>query len=163
MGEEGQGKALMYARFNVSRCMSPLAALGAASAALHETIQYARDKVVFGKPIAMNQAISFPLVEHRTRVEAARLMAYRALWKNDMGEDASVDAAMAKWFGITSGIDAITDCLPIFGANGYLETWPIEQRMRDVMALQFTGGTINVMKLILVRKLLGDEYAGLHA
>jgi alkylation response protein AidB-like acyl-CoA dehydrogenase len=163
LGGEGGGKALMYARFNVSRCLSPLAALGAAGAVVRETIKFAREKVVFGRPIATNQSISFTLVEHQTRIEAGRLMAYRALFMNDQGLDAGTDAAMAKWFGITSGIQAISDCLPIFGANGYLADWPIEQRLRDVISLHFTGGTVNIMKLLLVRRLLGDEFAGLRS
>lgn len=163
LGGEGGGKALMYARFNVSRCLSPLAALGAAGAVVRQTMRFAREKMVFGRPIATNQSVSFPLVEHLTRIEAGRLMAYRALWMNDQGLDASTDAAMAKWFGITSGIQAISDCLPIFGANGYLVDGPVEQRLRDVMSLQFTGGTVNIMKVLLVRQLLGDEFAGLRA
>jgi cyclohexanecarboxyl-CoA dehydrogenase len=163
MGGEGQGKALMYARFNVSRCMSPLAALGAAGAVVKAAIESARGKVIFGKPIAVNQSISFPLVEHQTRIEAGRLLAYRALWMNDAGEDASTEAAMAKWFGITISIQAISDCLPMFGANGYLKDWPVEQRLRDVMSLQFTGGTINIMKVLLVRQLIGAEFAGLRS
>lgn len=163
LGGEGDGKKLMYARFNVSRCLSPLAAVGAARAVLQDAMDFARRKIVFGRPIAMNQSISFTLVEHQTRIEAARLMAYKALWMNDRGLDASTDAAMAKWFGITASIQAITECLPIFGANGYLKDWPVEQKLRDVMALQFTGGTINIMKILLVRQLLGNEFAGLRA
>ncbi len=163
MGGEGQGKALMYARFNVSRCMSPLAALGAANAVVKEATQFVRTKVIFGKPIGINQSISFPLVEHQTRIEAGRLLAYRALWLNDAGADASTEAAMAKWFGITISIQAINDCLPMFGANGYLKDWSVEQRLRDVMSLQFTGGTINIMKILLVRQLIGAEFAGLRS
>ena len=163
LGGEGGGKALMYARFNVSRCLSPLAALGAAGAVVRQTMKFAREKIVFGRPIATNQSVSFPLVEHLTRIEAGRLMAYRALWMNDQGQDASTDAAMAKWFGITSGIQAISDCLPIYGANGYLADGPVEQRLRDVISLQFTGGTINIMKVLLVRQLMGDEFAGLRS
>jgi len=117
---------------------------------------------VFGRPIATNQSISFPLVEHSTRIEAGRLLAYKALALNDAGQDATRDAAMAKWFGITAGVQAITDCLQMFGANGYLKEYPIEQRLRDVTALLFTGGTINIMKILLVRDLLGNEFAGLR-
>lgn len=162
-GDEGGGKALMYARFNVSRCLSPLAALGAAGEVVRRTMEFARRKVVFGRPIASNQSVSFPLVEHQTRIEAGRLLAYRALWMNDMGQDASTEASMAKWFGITSGVDAIKDCLPLWGANGYLRDFPVEQRLRDVLSLQFTGGTVNIMKVILVRQLLGNDFAGLRS
>lgn len=163
LGGEGQGKAIMYARFNVSRCLSPLAALGAARAVLQQTIDFARRRVVYGRPIAANQSISFPLVEHHARIEAGRLLAYRALVANDRGEDAAADAAMAKWFGISTGVAVIQDCLQMFGAHGYLRDTGIEQRLRDVHAFLFTGGTLNIMKLILVRHLLGAEYTGLRA
>lgn len=162
LGDAGAGKAIMYARFNVSRCLSPLAALGAAAEVLRETMEFARTRVVYGKPIAMNQSISFPLVEHHARIEAGRLLAYRALVANDRGEDASADAAMAKWFGISTGVSVIQDCLQMFGANGYLRDVGIEQRLRDVYSFLFTGGTLNIMKLILVRQLLGAEFAGLR-
>lgn len=163
LGDAGQGKAIMYARFNVSRCLSPLAALGAARAVLDETIAFARTRLAFGRPIAHNQSVSFPLVEHHARVEAARLLSYRALVANDAGEDATADAAMAKWLGISTGVAAIQDCLQLFGANGYLKENGIEQRLRDVYAFLFTGGTLNIMKLILVRHLVGAEFAGLRA
>lgn len=163
LGDAGAGKAIMYARFNVSRCLSPLAAIGAASAVLRETMDFARTRIVYGKPIAMNQSISFPLVEHHAKLDAGRLLAYRALVANDRGDDASTDAAMAKWFGISTGVSVIQDCLQIFGANGYLRDVGIEQRLRDVYSFLFTGGTLNIMKLILVRQLLGAEYAGLRA
>jgi len=161
MGKGGGGKKVMYARFNVSRCLSPLAAIGAAWATLDATVEYARTKVAFGRPIGTNQAISFPIVEHYTRLEAARMLAYKALSMNDSGQNAVREAAMAKWFGITSGIRAIADCLQMHGANGYLTEHPLEQKLRDVMALQFTGGTINIMKILLVREVLGKEFSGI--
>ncbi len=163
MGDPGQGKAIMYARYNVSRCLSPLAALGAARAVVDETIRFAKSRIVFGRPIAANQSISFPLVEHSAKIEAARLLAYRALAANDAGRDAGTDAAMAKWFGISTGVQVIQDCLQMYGANGYLKDFAVEQRLRDVHAFLFTGGTLNVMKLILVRQLIGAEFAGLRA
>ena len=162
LGGAGDGKAIMYARFNVSRCLSPLAALGAAGAVLRETIDFSKKRIVYGRAIAANQSISFPLVEHHAKIEAGRLLAYRALVANDHGQDATADAAMAKWFGISTGVSVIQDCLQMFGANGYLRDNGIEQRLRDVYSFLFTGGTLNIMKLILVRQLLGAEYAGLR-
>lgn len=126
-------------------------------------MRVARARVVFGRPIASNQSISFPLVEHYTKIEAGGLLAYRALAANDAGVDASTDAAMAKWFGISTGIQVIQDCMQIYGANGFLKDFSIEQRLRDVNAFLFTGGTINIMKIILVRQLLGAEFAGLRS
>jgi hypothetical protein len=131
-------------------------------ATLDMTVEFARNKIVFGRPIGTNQAISFPLIEHYSRLEAARLLAYKALWMNDNALDAVREAAMAKWFGITSATQAISDCLQMHGANGYLTELPLEQKLRDVMALQFTGGTINVMKMLLVKDFLGKEFTGIY-
>ena len=69
---------------------------------------------------------------------------------------------MAKWFGISTGIEATQDCMQM-RANGYLKDHDVEQRLRDVYSFLFTGGTLNIMKLILVRQLLGEEFAGLRA
>jgi cyclohexanecarboxyl-CoA dehydrogenase len=162
MGDGGAGKRVMNVRFNVSRCLSPLAAIGAALAVLDRTTEFAREKIVFGRAIATNQSVSFPLVEHYTRLEAAKLMAYRALRMNDLGLNAVKEAAMAKWFGISSAVQAVTDCLQLRGANGYLTEHPYEQRLRDVTGLQFTGGTINVMKILLVREMIGRDFTGIN-
>ena len=153
----------MYARFNVSRCLSPIAALGCARSVLKETIKFVSNRHVFGRPIGVNQSISFPIVEHHTRIEAGRLLAYKALVANDRGEDASEDAAMAKWFGISTGLSTIQECLQMFGAQGYLKEQGIEQKLRDVQAFLFTGGTMNIMKILLVRHVMGPEFAGLRS
>lgn len=162
IGADGSGKRQMNIRFNVSRCLSPLAAIGAAQATLDVTIGHVKKHKVFGRPIGTNQSISFPLVEHYTRLDAAKLLAYQALKLNGLGQPAIKEAAMAKWFGITSAVQAISDCLQMHGANGYLTEFPIEQRLRDVNALLFTGGTINVMKILLVREFLGREFTGIN-
>lgn len=161
LGGDGAGKRVMNVRFSVSRCLSPLAAIGAAQATLDDTIEFAKSYRVFGRPIGTNQSISFSLAEHSTRLEAARLLAYQALKLNSLGLPATKEAAMAKWFGITSSVQAISDCLQMHGANGYLTDWPLEQRLRDVTALLFTGGTVNIMKVLLVRELLGRDFTGI--
>lgn len=68
---------------------------------------------------------------------------------------------MAKWFGVTTAVQAVSGCLQMHGANGYLIEQGVEQRLRDVLATCFTGGTVNVMKLLLVRELLGREFTGI--
>lgn len=162
LGGKGDGKRVMYARWGVSRCLSALNGLGAAQAVLDDTIDFVRKKIVYGKPIGMYQAISFPLVEHYTKVEACRLMAYKGLWMSDVGENPQKQAGMAKWNGVTTSVDAIGACLQMYGAAGYLKDLGVERRLRDVMALLFTGGTINIMKIIVVQELLGKSFAGLR-
>jgi cyclohexanecarboxyl-CoA dehydrogenase len=109
----------------------------------------------------MFQAVSFPLVEHYTRIESCRLMAYKGLWMNTQGQNAARVAGMAKWSSITSSVQAVYDCLQMYGASGYLKELDIERRYRDVIALTFTGGTINVMKITVIRELLGKEFMGI--
>lgn len=157
----GAGKAVLYARWNVSRCLSALNALGSAQAVLDDTIDFVKTKKVYGRKIGLNQAIQFPIAEHYTRVEACRLLAYKALWMNVRGENAAKEATMAKWHGVTLSIQAIQDCLQMYGAAGYLNDLGIERRLRDTMGLMFTGGAINIMKLIVVKELLGKEFMGL--
>jgi cyclohexanecarboxyl-CoA dehydrogenase len=162
LGGSGDGKRVMYARWGVSRCLSALNGLGAAQQVLDDTIDFVRKKQVYGRPIGLYQAISFPLVEHYTRVEACRLMAYKGLWMSDAGENPQKQAGMAKWSGVTTSIDAIGACLQMYGAAGYLKDLGVERRLRDAMALLFTGGTINIMKIIVVQELLGKSFAGLR-
>ncbi len=161
LGGRGQGKAVLYARWNVSRCLSALNALGAAQQVMEDTIEFVKKKKVYGQAIGHFQAISFPLIEHATRIESCRLMAYKGLWLNVRGENAAKVAGMAKWSGITYSIQAIYDCLQMHGAAGYLKDLGIERRYRDVMGLTFTGGTINVMKLIVVKEMLGSSFMGI--
>jgi len=163
LGGQGEGKATLYARWNVSRCLSALNALGAARQVLDDTILYVKKKKVYGQPIGMFQAISFPLIEHYTRIESCRLMAYKGLWLNTLHKNAAREAGMAKWSSITSAVQAIYDCLQMHGASGYLKELDLERRYRDVIALTFTGGTINVMKLTVIRELLGKEFMGISA
>lgn len=161
LGGKGDGKAVLYARWGVSRCLSALNALGAAQKVLEDTVQFVKTKVVYGKPIGVYQGISFPLIEHQTRIEACRLMAYKGLWMSIVGQNPTQQATMAKWYSVTSSVEAISACLQMFGASGYLKDLPVERRLRDVMALQFTGGTINIMKIIAIRELLGKEFGGI--
>lgn len=162
LGGKGEGKAVMYARWGVSRCLSALNAVGAAQAVLDDTAAFVKKKVVYGRPIGMYQGISFPLIEHYTRIQSCRLMAYKGLWMSMVGENPAMQATMAKSYSVTSAVDAINACLQMYGANGYLKEFPVERRLRDVMALLFTGGTINIMKIIAIKELLGKEFAALH-
>ena len=162
LGEAGQGKAALYARWNVSRCLSALNALGTAQQVLDDTIEFVKTKKVYGRPIGLNQAISFPLLEHATRVEACRLLAYKGLWINNIGENAAKEASMSKWFAVSLATQAIHDCLLMYGANGYLKSYPVERRLRDVIGLAFTGGTINVMKIIALGQVMGREFMNLR-
>ena len=162
LGGKGAGKEVLYARWGVSRCLSALNAVGAAQQVLDDTIAFVKKKIVYGRPIAMYQGVSFPLIEHYTKIEACRLMAYKGLWMSVAGENPKMQATMAKWSSVNAAIECIQACLQMYGAAGYLKDLPVERRLRDVMALMFTGGTINIMKVIVIQELLGKEFAALR-
>jgi len=162
LGSKTEGKKLLYARWGVSRCLSALNAIGAAQQVLDDTIEVVKKKVVYGRPIGMYQGVSFPLIEHYTRIQACRLMAYKGLWMSVVGQNPQMQATMSKWYSVTSSVDAIMACLQMYGANGYLKSHSVERRLRDVMALLFTGGTINIMKIIAIKELLGKEFAAIR-
>lgn len=162
LGSKSEGKKLLYARWGVSRCLSALNAVGAAQQVLDDTIAFVKKKVVYGRPIGMYQGISFPLIEHYTKIQSCRLMAYKGLWMSIVGENPAMQATMAKWYSVTSAVDAIAACLQMYGANGYLKECSVERRLRDAMALLFTGGTINIMKIIAIKELLGKEFAAIR-
>ena len=162
LGGKGAGKEVLYARWGVSRCLSALNAIGAAQQVLDDTIAFVKKKIVYGRPIAMYQGVSFPLIEHYTKIEACRLMAYKGLWMSVAGENPKMQATMAKWSSVNAAIECIQACLQMYGAAGYLKDLPVERRLRDVMALLFTGGTINIMKIIVIQELLGKEFAALR-
>lgn len=162
LGGKGEGKQILYARWGVSRCLSALNAVGAAQQVLDDTIAFVKKKIVYGRPIAIYQGVSFPLIEHYTKIQACRLMAYKGLWMSIAGENPKMQATMAKFSSVTAAMESIQACLQMYGAAGYLKDLPVERRLRDVMALLFTGGTINIMKVIVIQELLGKEFAGLR-
>lgn len=137
MGEEGKGMAMNFARWNVSRAVSSLISLGTATGALDLATEYAKKRVVFGKPIARFEAVQFPIVEHYTRVEAGRWLAYRALWAADNGINSAREASMAKLYGARTAFEACDAALQVHGADGYTRELPLERMMRDVRGMYF--------------------------
>ena len=89
-------------------------------------------------------------------------MAYKGLWMSVVGQNPKMQATMSKWYSVTTAVECIQACLQMYGAAGYLKDLPVERRLRDVMALLFTGGTINIMKIIVIQELLGRDFAGLR-
>lgn len=157
IGEEGQGFRQVMNGFDFSRACLGLQALGAAQTSLEEAALYAKERKTFGKPLVKYEGISFKFAEHWTKVEAARLLCYRTLWLRDHDLPHTKEAAMCKWWAPRVALDAIHDSLLVYGNVAYSTEFPIEQRMRDVMALEIADGTADVMKIIISREILGRE------
>lgn len=159
MGEEGKGMEMNFARWNVSRSVSALISLGTAQGALDLAIEYAKKRVVFGKPIAKFEAVQFPLVEHYAKVEAGRLLAYRALWAQDNGIPTAKEASMAKLYGAKTAFEACDAALQVHGADGYTRELPLERMLRDTRGMYFSGGTPQIHSINIGRELFGKGFA----
>jgi cyclohexanecarboxyl-CoA dehydrogenase len=155
IGDIDTGFTEVMRGFEFARAIIALICIGAARASIDEAMQHARDRIAFGQPIGRFQAVAFPLVEHSTKLLAARLLALRALHLKDEGLPHAAEANMAKWWAPALAVDAAHDALLTFGHSAYSDEYPLGQRMRDIMG----DGTANITKLVVARHLLGRDFA----
>ena len=158
VGDEGRGFYSVMNGFDFSRFLIGLMCLGAAQASLDETMHYVTQRHAFGQPLARFEGISFPIAEHATLIEAARLLCYRGLWLRDTGQPHTKEAAMAKWWAPKLATDCIHDCILLHGQYGWTRELPLEQRLRDVIGLEIGDGTAQVSKIVVARELMGREF-----
>lgn len=158
LGREGGGFYQVMNAFDFNRALIALGCLGAAAQSLEETVEYAKQRHTFGRPIAKHEAVSFQIAEYLTMVEAGRLLAYQCLAHRDQGEPHTKDAAMAKWLGPKVAAEAIHACVILHGWMGYDQSLPFEQRLRDVIGLEIGDGTPEIMKGIVARETFGREF-----
>jgi len=155
IGDEGQGFIQVMQGFDFSRALIGLQCIAVARVCLDETWQFIQERQAFGKPLAANQGISFPLAELETQLEGARLVCLKALWLKSRGLPHTREAAMAKWWAPKLAFDIVQQCLLIHGHGGYSTELPFEQRLRDVFGMQIGDGTAQIMKLIIAREQVG--------
>ena len=158
LGSESGGFMQAMDAFDYNRAIIALACLGAAGQSLHETIEYAKRRHTFGKPLARHEGVAFQIAEHTTLVSAARFLAYHCLWLRDQGRPHTKEAAMAKWMGPKVAADAIHACIILHGWVGYDQDLPLEQRLRDVIGLEIGDGTPEIMKGVVARELFGRGF-----
>lgn len=155
LGKEGEGFSIVMGLLDITRVGASLIALGMAESSLEEAIKYTRERVTFGKPIAKYEAISFKIAEDATRIEAARLLCYRALSLKDKGLPCTKEAAMCKWFCPEVALRAVHNSLLIHGFVGYSEDYSVEQRLRDTIGEELASGTAEMMKIIISQQIIG--------
>lgn len=155
VGNEGGGFVEAMKFFDYNRAFLALACLGAAERSLEEIAEHVKVRTTFGKPLATYQGVTFQIAEHLTRIEAAKLLAYKVLWMRDEGIRHSKEAAMVKWYGIHEAYQALHTCLILSGWAGYSSELPYDRRMRDVMGLELGDGAPEIMKMVVAREVLG--------
>jgi alkylation response protein AidB-like acyl-CoA dehydrogenase len=154
LGEEGQGFRGLMQTFDRSRVTLAAAATGLARAALEYATQYAKERVQFGKPIAEHQAVAFRLADMALRVDASRLLAWRAARLLDAGRGATTEAAMAKLHASETAMFCTWAALQTLGGWGYSREYPVEKWMRDAKLEEIEEGTSDIQRLVISRGVL---------
>ncbi|MFZ3047837.1 MAG: acyl-CoA dehydrogenase, partial [Desulfatirhabdiaceae bacterium] len=158
IGEEGMGFKLAMRGFDISRILLCLEALSPAFVSLQETMEHVKKRIAFGRPLATFEGVSFPIIEHFSLLESVRLLCYKALWLRDQGLSSTKEAGMVKWMAPRFSTNAIRDCIVLHGHYGYTKEYPLEQRLRDVLAIEIADGTSQVSKLVVQREMMGREF-----
>lgn len=155
LGLEGQGFKIAMATLDGGRIGIAAQALGIAQGAYEEALAYSKERIQFGAPIAVNQGISFKLAEMATKLEAARLLVYKAAEMKQNHEPYSMNAAMAKLYASDIALEVVNDALQIFGGNGYLKGMGVERRYRDAKITTIYEGTNEIQKVVIASHILG--------
>jgi len=166
-GEEaglGQGFRQMMDALEVGRVNVAARGVGIAQRALELALRYSQERKTFGKPIANHQAIQFKLADMATKVEAARLLTFKAARMKDAGQRSDVEAGMAKLFASETGKEVVEDAFRIHGGYGYSKEYEIERLYRDAPLLLIGEGTSEIQRLVIAREVLkAAKKAGAHA
>jgi acyl-CoA dehydrogenase len=155
LGNEGEALRNTLSMFERSRVFVAGMGLGVARRALEEAIRYAKERRQHGKVIAQHQLISAMLAEMATRVDAARLLMYRAASMIEAGVPAEMEAAMAKYFACEAAVTIARQAVQIHGANGLTTKFLVEKLAREAIVTPIPEGTTQVQQLIIGRALTG--------
>jgi alkylation response protein AidB-like acyl-CoA dehydrogenase len=156
-GEEaglGQGFRQMMDALEVGRVNVAARGVGIAQRALELALRYSQERKAFGKPIAQHQAIQFKLADMATKVEAARLLTFKAARMKDAGQRSDVEAGMAKLYASEAGKEVVEDSFRIHGGYGYSKEYEIERLYRDAPLLLIGEGTSEIQRMVIGKKLL---------
>ena len=154
LGDEGEGFRGLMATFDRSRVTLAAAATGLARAATEYATEYAKERRQFGRPIAEHQAVAFRLADMALRVDASRLLAWRAARMLDRGERATTEAAMAKLYASETAMACTWGAVQTLGGWGYSREYPVEKWMRDAKLEEIEEGTSDIQRLIISRGIL---------
>jgi acyl-CoA dehydrogenase len=136
VGQEGKGFRYLLDGLNAERILVASEAIGIGRAALRRAVNYAGERVVFGRPIGQNQGVAFPLAEARTRLDAAELMVRKAAWKLDAGEPCGPEANMAKWLAADAAFQAADQAVQTHGGFGYAREYHVERYWREARLMR---------------------------
>jgi acyl-CoA dehydrogenase len=167
IGEENKGFYYAMEGFSAARVLIGATCVGAAEAALAIGMDHIKNRKAFGRPLGSFEGVQFPLVEHYTNLESLKLLNYRAAWMLDQmyssgtfsHHDVAKAAAMCKLRAPIYAFDAMNEVADWLGALGYTKEFPVEMGIRGVRSYSIGAeGTLNIMRIIIARELLGKEF-----
>jgi len=155
----GDESTAFYGAMKTLESSRPLVASGAvgiARAAYEYALDYSRKRKAFGAPIAKKQGIAFMLADMKTKIDAARLLTWRAAWMLDHGMPMNKEASIAKLFAADIAMEVTTEAVQILGGAGYMKDEPVEKWMRDAKVMQIWEGTSQIQRLVISREEIGE-------
>jgi len=154
LGEENKGFKLAMMTLDRTRPGVAAMATGIARAALEFATEYSKERVQFGVPIAMHQAIQFMIADMATKVHLSRLAAWHSAVLLDQGKRNTLESSHAKRYAADSAMEVATDAVQVYGGYGFIKEYPVEKLMRDAKIMQLYEGTSQIQRLVIARETL---------
>jgi len=154
IGEDGFGFKFAMKTLAGGRVGIAAQALGIAAGAYEMALKYSQERKAFGTEICNHQAIAFKLADMHTKIEAARMLVYRAAKDKDEQKDYDLSGAMAKLYASQVAMEVTVEAVQIFGGNGYVKDYHVERLMRDAKITQIYEGTSEIQRIVISRSIL---------
>jgi acyl-CoA dehydrogenase len=154
LGEENKGFKLAMMTLDRTRPGVSAMAVGIAQAAFEYARDYSKERVQFGVPIAMHQAIQFMIADMATKIEAGRLLTWKSGALLDQGERNTLASSHAKRFAADTAMEVTVDAVQVYGGYGFIKEYPVEKLMRDAKIMQLYEGTSQIQRLVIAREVL---------
>lgn len=154
IGEEGKGFSIAMKTLDQARTWMGCIATGIAQRGINEALEYAKERVQFGKPIIKNQAMQFKFADMEIKTETARQMVAHALTKMDLGLPFSKESAIAKCYGADVAMQVASEAIQVFGGYGYSKEYPVEKLLRDAKIFQIFEGTNEIQRIVIANNMI---------
>jgi len=156
IGEDGFGFKFAMKTLSGGRIGIAAQALGIAAGAYEMALEYSKVRKAFGTEICNHQAIAFKLADMHTKIEAARLLVYKAAWDKDQGNNYDLSSAIAKLYASQVAMEVTVEAVQVHGGNGYVKEYHVERLMRDAKITQIYEGTSEIQKIVISRSVIKD-------
>jgi acyl-CoA dehydrogenase len=157
LGEENHGFKLAMTTLDRTRPGVSALAVGIARAAFEYAAGYSKERVQFGVPIAMHQAVAFMIADMATKIEASRLLVWESAVLLDQGKRNTLVSSHAKRFAADTAMEVTVDAVQVYGGYGFIKEYPVEKLMRDAKIMQLYEGTSQIQRLVIAREILAPR------